>query len=358
MLFRIQPVEGRGNGVVATSNITKGARIHAESPFITLPSLDDAPNPQALSELVLQQLRSATRDEQRAFFSLTNIHGNNMPIILGVVQTNALAFGPGGEGGVFLTGSQFNHNCLPSACSKWNSDLGMMTVHALRDIEEGEEITITYINFETHDVRQKTLYDGFQFICTCETCTLPQDMVNEMDADIQEIKNIDLHLKSSNLPLDESLGLAYRQRYLIESKSLDLAHAPDTYDLVAKLAAIRQDYTRAKIFSERHLAVVMTEGGPDHPDTKRQQEMDDYLASILEKHYGPRIPYHFPLFEVESWLWMQHQLPPEVYEGEGESEEGDSQDTTDESGYDGSSEEEQGVWSADENDTFDVEALD
>ncbi|KAK8010111.1 hypothetical protein PG990_009076 [Apiospora arundinis] len=103
MLFRIQPVEGRGIRVVATSKITKGTRVHAELPFVTLPSLDDAPNPQALSGLVLQQLRSATRDKQRAFFSLTNIHGNNMPIILGIVQTNALAFGPEGEGDVFLT---------------------------------------------------------------------------------------------------------------------------------------------------------------------------------------------------------------------------------------------------------------
>ncbi|KAK6827455.1 hypothetical protein PG987_010796 [Apiospora arundinis] len=48
------PVEGRGNRVVATSKITKGTRIHAELSFVTLPSLDDAPNPQALSELVLQ----------------------------------------------------------------------------------------------------------------------------------------------------------------------------------------------------------------------------------------------------------------------------------------------------------------
>ncbi|KAK8075415.1 hypothetical protein PG997_010078 [Apiospora hydei] len=314
-----------GNGVVAASKITKGTRIHAESPFITLPKLDEAPNAKALNHVVLKQLRSASRDDQRAFFSLGNIHGKTLPIPLGIVQTNALAYGPGGEGGVFLTGSQFNHDCLPSARTKWNGDLLKMTVHALRDIEPGEEITITYINLETYDVRQKTLEDGFQFTCSCETCTLPEDICKEMDADIMEIKAIDGFLKSTTVPLEVSLRFAYRQRYLIESNALDRAHAPDTYEFASQLAAVHKDYIRAKLFSERHLDIAMTEGGRDHPDTRQQRDMDYYLGSLLEQHHGPAVPYHFSVLDLEDWLWMQH-LPEVESSEDGSSEDGEPSD--------------------------------
>ncbi|KAK7962019.1 uncharacterized protein PG986_002844 [Apiospora aurea] len=347
-LFSIQRVPGKGNGVIAASKITKGTRIHAESPFITLPKLDEAPNAKALNDAVLKQLRSASRGDQRAFFSLGNIHGKTLPIPLGIVQTNALAYGPGGEGGVFLMGSQFNHDCLPSARTKWNDHLHKMTVYALRDIEPGEEITITYINLETCDVRQKTLQDGFQFTCSCKACTLPEDICKEMDADIMEIKTIEGFLKSTTEPLEVCLRFAYRQRYLIESNALDFAHAPDTYELASTLAAIHKDYIRAKIFSERHLDIVTTEGGLDHPDTRKQRDMDDYLGSLLEQHHGPSVPYHFSVLGLEDWLWMQHL--PEVKDLEEES----SEDVE-------SSDEAREVWSEDEDGdmpAFDVETLD
>lgn len=343
-LFSIQPVPGKGNGVIATSAIAKGTRIHAESPIITLPTFDEARNAPALNELVLKQLRSLTRDQQRHFFSLRNIHGMSLPIPLGIVETNALAFGPGGEGGVFLTASQFNHDCLPSARSNWNVKLGMMAIHALCDIEAGQEITITYINLETRAERQRILQDGFHFTCVCKICTLPQEMIDELDTIILEIKEIDKFLKENNMPLEIGLRLAYRQRYLIESSCLDMAHAPDTYKFAAKMAAVYKDYARAKVFSERQLAIDMDEYGPDHPEALTQQDMDGYLGSLLEKHYGPLIPYHFRLNDLENWLWMQH-LPEEH---EGETGEVASEGTADEISHDYSSHNEMG---------FDVETV-
>ncbi|KAK8122954.1 hypothetical protein PG984_011624 [Apiospora sp. TS-2023a] len=355
-LFSVQPVAGKGNGVVATAKITKGTRILAESPFITLPRVDDAPSAKSLNDDVLKQLRSVSRDQQRAFFSLTNIHGKHLPIPLGIVQTNALAYGPGSEGGVFLTGSQFNHACLPSAISKWNRVLGKMTVHALCDIEPGEEITITYIQLETSNVRNTQLEGNFQFSCSCEICKLPEDMRKELDADIKDIKAIGDYLKSNNVPLEVGLWFAYRQRYLIESNGLDQAHVPDTFDFAAKLAAVHKDFTRAKIFCERQLDIAMIEGGPDHPDTQAQQDMAGYFGSVLEHHLGPTVPHHFSRIQLEDWLWMLH-LPDMPH---GESSEDGEQDAADGDSDNSSSDPDREVWSEDEdgNMAFNVEALD
>lgn len=49
------------------------------------------------------------------------------------------------ERGLFLEMSQFNHACNPNAQATWNGSIGQETLHALRDIEDGEEITISYL---------------------------------------------------------------------------------------------------------------------------------------------------------------------------------------------------------------------
>ncbi|KAK7915017.1 SET domain protein [Apiospora marii] len=304
-LFSVQPVEGKGNGVVATAKITKGTRILAESPFITLPRVN-GDSVEVLNEDVLKQLRNASRDQQRAFFSLTNIHGKTLPIPLGIIQTNALAYGPKGEGGLFITGSQFNHACVPTACIKWNCELDQMTVHTLCDIEPGEEITITYVNLGSNNRRRDQLDSGFQFICS--------------------------------------------------SNGIERAHVPATYDFAAKLAVEHKDYARAKIFCQRQLDIAMTEGGPDHPDTQDQLDMKAYLESILQQHSGPIVPYHFSRIELEDWLWMQHM--PE--DSEGESSEDDEWDLAGGLSDDSSSNPDREVWSDDEdcNMGFGIRSLD
>ncbi|KAK8016757.1 hypothetical protein PG993_014946 [Apiospora rasikravindrae] len=246
-----------------------------------------------------------------------------------------MTYNPEGECGVFLTASLFNHDCLPNCRFKWNSNLRKMTVHALRDIEPGEELTTTYINLGTYDERQKWLQEKFHFTCSCEACTVPENIRKEIDADIREIKVIDESLKSAiedidkstTEPLEVSLRFAYRQRHLLESNLLDRAAELNTYELVAHLTAEHGDFVRAKLFSERHLYI--------------HRDMGDHLDDLLDHHYGPAVPYHFPALQLEDWLWMQHLPAVEVSEEES-SEEGQ-------------------VWIEDEDGgrhAFDVETLD
>ena len=39
-----------------------------------------------------------------------------------------------------------NHSCLPNAHHRWNENIGVVTVHVVKDIALGEEIVITYIS--------------------------------------------------------------------------------------------------------------------------------------------------------------------------------------------------------------------
>ncbi len=59
--YRVEQVLGKGDGVVACSDIARGTMIISESPLFTLPRL--IRNPQQVSELILQQVRALDRDQ-------------------------------------------------------------------------------------------------------------------------------------------------------------------------------------------------------------------------------------------------------------------------------------------------------
>ena len=63
-----------------------------------------------------------------------------------------------------------NHDCNPSASSQVTSD-GHVTVTALRDLREGEEITISYVNpADDVDERRRVLLAHYGFDCKCARC--------------------------------------------------------------------------------------------------------------------------------------------------------------------------------------------
>ncbi|GAV86140.1 SET domain-containing protein/Sterile domain-containing protein/NAD_binding_4 domain-containing protein [Cephalotus follicularis] len=66
--------------------------------------------------------------------------------------------------------SFYNHDCDPNAHIIWieNADAKLK---ALRDIEEGEELRICYIDASMgHNARQTLLFQGFGFQCSCLRC--------------------------------------------------------------------------------------------------------------------------------------------------------------------------------------------
>ena len=97
--------------------------------------------------------------------------------LIGQVRTNACEVSRNGcKAGMalsVLTGWH-NHDCLPNAQSLVDAD-GKVGVHALRDIEEGEEIKISYIDAtQDYDVRRKTLKEHYGFECTCGRCAMEE----------------------------------------------------------------------------------------------------------------------------------------------------------------------------------------
>uniref|UniRef100_A0A7S4T7T0 SET domain-containing protein n=1 Tax=Alexandrium monilatum TaxID=311494 RepID=A0A7S4T7T0_9DINO len=115
---------------------------------------------------VVERLRAEARgdENEESFYMRTVLH------------FNSFAAGYGGSDRVaFATLARANHSCLPNCIV--DGDEG--TLRALRDIEPGDDLTISYLSdaallWPRHR-RQVELAQRWDFVCGCERCSAPLD---------------------------------------------------------------------------------------------------------------------------------------------------------------------------------------
>ena len=159
--FAVVPIPGKGQGCIATRDIAQGTRILLEPPLIVqgagLPNASEAVS--ALSAHDRQRFFDLAQDAPR-------FGDDKTPA--GIVATNGIPFRVGERqlGGVFPTASRLNHACDSNCAYKWNSSLGMLTVHCCRGVRAGEECTFNYgfdSTYAPRETRQARLYALFGF---------------------------------------------------------------------------------------------------------------------------------------------------------------------------------------------------
>lgn len=89
------------------------------------------------------------------------------------------------SGGIFPTCSRFNHSCCSNANYSWCSKFGREQVVAVKDIECGKEISVSYLREEfwaapRHE-RQQHLVKEFGFHCCCTMCSQNDEDVSASD---------------------------------------------------------------------------------------------------------------------------------------------------------------------------------
>lgn len=76
----------------------------------------------------------------------------------------------GGQSAILFIGNIFNHSCSPNLFYSIGKS-GEYIFKALRDIEEGEELTHSYIdNTKSTKKRKEILLNQYGFNCTCAKC--------------------------------------------------------------------------------------------------------------------------------------------------------------------------------------------
>jgi hypothetical protein len=269
-IYALQDVPGKGKGLVAIKKISKGTRILSEEPVIMIPG--NKLNIEQLQISIYQQVATLSEHQQQAFLSMHNIHPyrDAAERYLGIVRTNSLpAEANGDKGAIFIEACRINHACDNNAQKSWNEKIKRHTVHAMRDINKGEEITITYLSpLKNSTTRQKILQEKFGFRCLCHLCSLPPEQNQESDRRLEEIHRLDdvIDQLGPEGILDSPLWtLRYfdqQVRLYIEQGREDVGFAQALVH-AAQLAIANSDLARGRIFAERAASVWKTTLGRD-----------------------------------------------------------------------------------------------
>jgi SET domain len=313
-LFDVQSVPDKGKGLIARFNIAEGKRILCEKPLFTSQNL----SPFSVMEVnIAAELKALSKTEQRQFLSLHNNFSSKYPFS-GIVKTNALPCGPYYViGGVYPTICLINHSCPPNAHNSWNSDAEWETIHAIRYIKAGEEITISYDEGSPSDSRRAHLKDAFGFDCKCGLCSLPPSELQISDSYRLQIQTLDSAIGDSarvmNKP-DDCLADCHRLLQVLEEEYKGCAGA-----LVARLyydafqiSITHGDQARASAFAERAYQVRVICEGEDNPQTGHVKNLMENPAA--HRNFGASkrwqtakklVPKGLDANEFEKWLWRQ-----------------------------------------------------
>jgi len=136
-----------------------GTTIITEDPLIKVWGYDE----------VAWRYQDLSKEKKQAYDSLHHWVGIEKERIGGIFLTNRFALGRSSRAGVFFTCSRFNHACHPYAtCTyAWDNEKQRMTVTTLRNINMGEELTISYMGYS---VNQNSLQQNYGFQCDCPGC--------------------------------------------------------------------------------------------------------------------------------------------------------------------------------------------
>jgi hypothetical protein len=317
-IITLREVPGKGNGLIATQKILKGTRILAEKPIITVP--EDAPDSPALRAHINRQVDTLPSDQRQAFLSMCNIYpGGDYSQYLGIIRTNALPMDSGS--GIFLDACRINHACDNNAQKGWNDIIKRHTVHALRDIDKGEEITITYLGvLSNRRTRQEALLKKFGFTCSCRLCSLPPHLSAESDRRLDEILELEVRIGKDGLMgiLSEPqriLGYVDRQVRLYNEQGPDDIGLPRAFFDAAQITAAHGDLARARVFSERAAAGWTVLEGEDSLKVLKTKQLardpsshDTYGTSAAWRTAVDDIPQGLDLNEFEDWLWKREKI--------------------------------------------------
>lgn len=319
--WAIQLLPGKDYGFVAKKKIPKGTRILSEEPIVRLPrELISVDQSQATKYQVrvkiLNQLAKLHPNYKKAFLELYHSCPEESDEF-GIALTNALPLGSSSSTcGVFLQASRLNHSCHPNAQETWHDSIGKLTIYACQDIEEGEEITISYLKKRAcYKTRQAILKANYRFRCLCSLCSLPLTERKLSDTRLEEIQKLKDEVTSTMAhvlnPLD-NLHKVQKLLTLMINEGIRDVSLSKGYSYAFVTAISHGDQARAKVFADRAMHSRITVEGEDSAMVKRLEHLSHHPYAHLDYKHTEKwksniedAPRGFPNVAFETWLWRR-----------------------------------------------------
>jgi hypothetical protein len=324
VLYRQAAIPGKGIGMIAASAIPSGRLIVAETPLFTVPSnLRDGAlvATPALKSYVLTAVSRLKKPQQTAFLSLHNAQvrpAPELPPFLSIISTNGFGLGVNATtSGVFETCSRFNHSCVPNANFVWNEGAQKMEVRAIEEIQEGDEILLSYLGSELaladRPGRQQALLLRYGFRCQCAACGLEASEAVEDTQLRAEAKRLDEAIGDGMLIATNPARALKHCRDLINvrQKLKQTPEIPRAYYDAFQVCVAHGDLARAKVFIKLHNDMKERIEGDWAVDAEKRGLVEKperhRLYRQLSRRWNTKVQ-HAREEEsegFEAWLWMR-----------------------------------------------------
>ncbi|KAI1469302.1 SET domain-containing protein [Daldinia caldariorum] len=263
--FHVAEVAGKGVGIVADRKIRKGETILIRSPTMmvqTAPHVGMGPRTRdVLYDLAISKLPPK---------GLELFMGQMGKDIYDKIETNCFqmyidgANDSGSHLGCFPEISRFNHDCRPNIHYRI-SNMTHTTV-AARDIEPGQELSISYIELILSREERRSRLRKWGFECTCSHCRMSDDEAAASDARLQRIEELESALENFNEAIvTAETGAQLADLY--EKERLDVYLGP-VYTRAALNFALFGEEAKAREYALAAVEAVERESGPDAADAR------------------------------------------------------------------------------------------
>ena len=315
---RVMGASGKGLGGFAARDYERGECILDEAPLLEWSVAPGEPVTRAALDACVDALSPANRV---AFYALCqNAEHGEQKSAYGIWLSNAFptdgtnrgakatpaASAERRSGAVFSTYCRLNHSCAPNVHGCWNPACGRQTMYALRDIQRGDELQVSYLgrlDLPRCD-RRASLQRDFGFKCSCARCSMDADALGRSDARMTRLTALrgSIATAVSSRGYQEAVGALLARRgaptleRLIGGGGPKVGGAASAISpaVVEEMRAVRQQWLGAGLsLLEERLSLLGEEGGAglalawDTLETASRfcHMMGDHAAS---RRYGAR----------------------------------------------------------------------
>ncbi|KAE8446804.1 hypothetical protein EG329_011581 [Mollisiaceae sp. DMI_Dod_QoI] len=317
-LWVVDNVKGKGKGLIVTQDIASGTCLISEAPLITTDVITSF-DMDATEQELLNALKKLPKADQERYRSLHNNFASSDPThpLSGIVRSNAYPLGADSDvGGVFADIARINHSCRPNAVQYWNPILEKQTIHAIRPIPNGGEITTSYINGGPSQVRKQILKDHFEFDCTCELCSLPEHELRASDERLARAEKLDETIGDSrnvHSSPDEVMKSARTLFNIYEEEGIKDGRLSRLYYDLFQMCNMHSDLARARCFAKYYCDSKKIAEGKDSlnvfemlPHVKSPQKHSSFGSTGNWKAAAGDVPKGLKASEFAKWLWREN----------------------------------------------------
>ncbi|TGJ88730.1 hypothetical protein E0Z10_g91 [Xylaria hypoxylon] len=264
--FYTEEIDGKGIGLRANRSIAKGEVLMTRAPTLVAQTEALVEWEVAVRDMMYDMaMARLPKDRRDAFLAQM---GRDMH---DKINTNSFQFFILGteEGGTrhlaaYPDIARLNHDCRPNVHYRITDTV--ITTIAARDIQRGEELTVSYTDVFLPSRERKERIQNWGFECACALCQGPKNETRASDKRLRRIEKLKADLNNfQEMKVTAETGVEYAA--LHEEEGL-YAHLGSAYTRAALNFALFGDEERSREYAWKAAEALSIEKGPESGDAQ------------------------------------------------------------------------------------------